>query len=93
MSGGNWLFAGPLLAGSTPATLAIGLNPSPIVRPVSPYPPPGIYTGSVILTADGAANSPVTVSVTLTVTATSSPSLNVSPISLTFNYQTGTLRA
>ena len=68
-SGGNWLYAGPLLAGSTPGTLAVGLNPSPIVGPGSPYPPPGTYTGSVILTADAAANSPVAVPVTLNVTA------------------------
>src|SRR5215472_18482381 len=69
VSGGNWLFAGPVLAGSTPGTLVVGLNPSPIVGPGSPYPPPGSYAGSVILTADGAANSPVTVPVTLNVTA------------------------
>jgi hypothetical protein len=68
-SGGNWLYAGPLLAGSTPGSLVVGLNPSPIVGPISQYPPPGTYTGSVILTADGAANSPVTVPVTLNVTA------------------------
>jgi uncharacterized protein (TIGR03437 family) len=88
-SGGNWLFAGPLLAGSTPGTLTVGLNPSPIVGPASPYPPPGTYKGSVILTADGAANSPVTVPVTLNVTANTGPSLNVSPTSLTLNYQVG----
>lgn len=80
-SGGNWLFAGPLLAGSTPGTLAIGLNPSPIVGPASPYPPPGTYMGSVILTADGAANSPVTVPVTLTVTPAGKLSIvTVSPL-------------
>jgi hypothetical protein len=88
-SGGNWLFAGPVLAGITPGTLVVGLNPSPIVGVGSPYPPPGTYTGSVILTADGAANSPVTVPVTLNVTAGGSPSLNVSPPSVSFYYQTG----
>jgi len=88
-SGGNWLFAGPLLVGGTPGVLTVGLNPSPIVGPVSPYPPPGTYKGSVVLTADGAANSPVTVAVTLSVTAVGGSSLNVSPSSLSFNYQTG----
>ena len=68
VSGGNWLFAGPVLAGSTPGTLVVGLNPSPIVGPGSPYPPPGSYTGSVIFTADGAANSPLSVPVRLNVT-------------------------
>src|SRR5215472_14039152 len=53
---------------STPGTLVVGLNPSPIVGPGSPYPPPGSYTGSVIFTADGAANSPLSVPVRLIVT-------------------------
>ena len=48
-SGGNWLFAGPVLAGT--GTLGVGLNPSPIVGPGSAYPLPGTYSGSVILTA------------------------------------------
>jgi uncharacterized protein (TIGR03437 family) len=80
-TGGNWLFAGPVLAGSTPGTLAVGLNPSPVVGPMSPYPPPGTYKGAVILTADGAANSPLSVPVTLNVTAAAELSIaTVSPL-------------
>jgi len=67
-SGGDWLYVGPMLGGGTPATLAVTLNPSPIVAPMAAYPAPGTYKGAITLTSTGAANSPLTVAVTLTVT-------------------------
>jgi hypothetical protein len=69
VSGGDWLSVGPWMAGATPATLAVSLNPSPIVGAIAAYPAPGTYKGVITLTSAGAANSPLTVAVTLTVTA------------------------
>jgi Viral BACON domain len=69
-------------SGTTPGSLSIGINPSGLAA--------GTYTGSVAVASSGASNSPQSVPVTLTVTAaTTLPTLNVSPTSVTFNYQIG----
>src|ERR1700693_686600 len=56
-SGSDWLYAGPVLAGATPSSLVISLNPSPIVGPTnSSNLPAGTYYGAVTFTSDGASN-------------------------------------
>ncbi len=49
---------------------------------------PGTYSGSVIVTALGSGNSPLTIPVTLTIS--NNPLLTVTPAFATFNYQIGT---
>src|SRR4029077_1253430 len=49
----------------------------------------GTYSGNVTITSSGASNSPKSIPVTLTVTAAALPTLGVSPLNLSFNYQTG----
>ena len=77
-SGGNWLSVG-LAGGSTPATLAVSVNPIGLAV--------GDYTGTVTLTSAGASNSPVAVAVALAVRTSSQ--LAVTPHLLTFHFQTG----
>ena len=89
-SGGDWLYVGPVLGGVTPATLAVSMNPSPIVGPIATSLAPGVYMGTIALTAAGAANSPLKVPVALTVTApANTPALNVSAPSFVFNMRSG----
>ena len=90
-NGRDWLYAGPFLSGVTPGSLVAGLNPSQIVGPMAGTDlPPGTYTGSIVITAANAANSPLTVPVTLTVTASAgTPRLAVAPASLAFSVQVG----
>jgi uncharacterized protein (TIGR03437 family) len=76
--GGNWLSAAPTST-STPVALLVSVNMAGLA--------PGTYTGSVVLTAAGAANSPLNVPVTLTISAT--PLLRLSRTSATFHYTTG----
>jgi len=69
-------------SGTTPGNLSIGVNPSGLAA--------GTYTGSVSVASTGASNSPQSIPVTLNVTATATkPALNLSPTSVTFNYQIG----
>ncbi len=76
----TWLSVAPA-SGSTPGNLSVSVNPSGLAA--------GTYMGNVTITSGGASNSPKTVPVTFTVTAASTPSLTVSPLSVSFSYQTG----
>ena len=69
-------------SGMTPGSLSIGANPSGLAA--------GTYTGSVSVASTGASNSPQSIPVTLNVTsAATKPTLNLSPTSVTFNFQIG----
>jgi hypothetical protein len=74
-----WLSATPT-SGTTPGTLSVSVNPSGLAV--------GTYTGTVTLTATGAANSPATVSVTFNILS-STPRLRLSPGAFTFTYAVG----
>jgi len=76
----TWLSATPA-SGSTPATVSVSVNPSGLAA--------GTYNGNVTLTSVGASNSPKTVPVTLNVTAAAANNLTATPLSLSFNYQSG----
>jgi Viral BACON domain len=76
----TWLSATPA-SGTTPGNVSVSVNPQSLSA--------GTYTGTVTITSSGASNSPKTVPVTLTVTTAASPTLTVSPLSLSFSYQTG----
>jgi hypothetical protein len=76
----TWLSATPA-SGTTPGNVSVSVNPQSLSA--------GTYTGTVTITSAGASNSPKSVPVTLTVTAASAPTLNVSPLNLSFSYQTG----
>jgi hypothetical protein len=76
----TWLSVAPA-SGTTPGNLSVSVNPSGLAA--------GTYTGNVTITSAGASNSPKTVPVTLMVTAASIPTLTVSPLSLSFTFQTG----
>ena len=67
-------------SGTAPSTLSVLVSPTGLGA--------GTYTGSVQISAAGASNSPVSVTVTLTV-APAQPVLAVSPQALTFNYTVG----
>src|SRR4030095_11106524 len=71
-SGGSWLSA--IGSGPTPFQIAVSVNPAGLG--------PGVYTGEVVLTSSGAANSPYSIPVTFKVTA--SPVLTAAPASLSF---------
>jgi len=75
--GGDWLAVSPA-SSSTTATFTVSLKGVTLS--------PGSYTGNVIITSHGAANSPLLVPVVLIV---SKPKLLAQPSSLTFNYQIG----
>lgn len=76
----TWLHATPA-SGTTPGNVSVSVTPQSLSA--------GTYTGTVTITSSGASNSPKTVPVTLTVTAASTPTLTVSPLNLSFTYQTG----
>ncbi len=77
-SGGTWLSVSPA-SGNTPQTISVAVNPGGLKA--------GVYTGSIIITAQGASNSPSTIAVTFTVSA--QPALYSAPASLAFSYQIG----
>ncbi len=77
-SGVNWLTVTPP-AGNTPGTLTVTANGSNLSA--------GTYVGTVSISSMGAAGSPLSIPVTLTVTST--PSIALSPGTLTFNAQAG----
>lgn len=79
LTGGNWLSVTPA-GGLTPATLNVAANGSQL--------PVGVYTGSVVITAAGANNSPLIVPITLEVTRPQNP-LASAPASLTFTAPAG----
>jgi uncharacterized protein (TIGR03437 family) len=76
--GGQWLAVSPA-SGQTPRSLSISVNPESLA--------PGTYSGSVNVSAAGAANSPITIPVSLTVADTST--LTASVESIRMNYQVG----
>lgn len=76
----TWLSATPA-SGTTPGNVSVSVTPGSLSA--------GTYTGSVTITSSGASNSPKSVPVTLTVTSATTPTLTVSPLSLSFTYQTG----
>jgi hypothetical protein len=79
-SGSSWLTT--TASGTTPGSLSIGVNPGSMAA--------GTYTGTVSIASSGASNTPVSLPVTLNVTsATVKPTLNLSPTSVTFNFQIG----
>jgi uncharacterized protein (TIGR03437 family) len=75
----SWLSVAPA-SGTAPSTLSVLVSPASLGA--------GTYTGTVQISATGASNSPVGVTVTLTV-AQAAPRLAVSPQALTFNYTLG----
>jgi hypothetical protein len=78
-SGGAWLSVTPA-SGGTSGSASVSVNTAGLAA--------GSYSGSVIVTAAGSTGSPRTVPVTFTVTA-ATPTLTVSPASLSFAYQLG----
>ena len=76
----TWLSATPA-SGTTPGNVSVSVTPGTLSA--------GTYTGSVTITSSGASNSPKSVPVTLTITSATTPTLTVSPLSLSFTYQTG----
>ncbi len=77
-SSGPWLLAN-LSSGTTASNLTVTANPTGLAA--------GTYTGSVVVTAPAAPNSPLTIPVTLTVS--SSVTLVITPASLTFSQTVG----
>src|SRR4029077_20335378 len=76
----TWLAVTPT-SGSSGSSVSVSVNPSGLAA--------GTYSGNVTITSSGASNSPKSIPVTLTVTAAALPTLAVSPLNLSFNYQTG----
>ncbi len=77
-TGDNWLFAGPI-SGTTPEIVAVSVNPFALEA--------GTYDASVVITAPGVANSPLTIPVILNVGA--SPLMHVSATSLEAAFHPG----
>ena len=89
-NGVGWISASS--GGSTPASIIVSLNANPFMDPSGLVnDPAATYQGSVIVSAPGAANSPVSVPITLTIDGNSapSPSLSIVPQSLSFSLQNG----
>ena len=74
-----WLSVSPA-SGTAPWTLTVSVSPAALSA--------GTHTGTVQISATGASNSPLSVTVTLTVAAATA-SLAAAPQSLTFNYTVG----
>ncbi len=78
-NGGNWLSATPISL-QTPGVFALSISPSLV-----PTLAAGTYTGTVTVSAPGAANSSTVINVTLNVSA--SPLITMSTTPITFNAQ------
>jgi uncharacterized protein (TIGR03437 family) len=76
--GGNWLTVNPM-SNVSPGPFSIAVHPEGLT--------PDTYTGSIVITAAGAGNTPQTVPVTLKVT--NEPQITLATNALAFNYQTG----
>ncbi|MBI3208485.1 MAG: hypothetical protein HYZ37_06245 [Candidatus Solibacter usitatus] len=74
LTGTNWLTVSPT-TGSTPGQTQVSVNAASLT--------PGTYTGSVIVTAQGATNSPLVIPVTLIVAVP--PTITAAPTTLTFS--------
>jgi hypothetical protein len=70
-SGGSWLSA--TASGTTPGTVTVAVNPTGLA--------PGHYTGTILITAPAASNSPQTVTVSLDF-----PTITTTPTALNFAY-------
>ncbi len=77
--GNTWLSVSPT-SGTAPSSLSVSVSPAGLAA--------GTYTGTIQITASGASNSPLSVTVTLTV-AGGQPALAVTPGSLGFSYNYG----
>jgi uncharacterized protein (TIGR03437 family) len=77
IQGGAWLSAS--LSGSTPAVVTVSVNQSNLA--------PGNYSGTVLVTAVGASNSPQTIAVQLVVSSTAT--LTATPANLGFAFLIG----
>jgi uncharacterized protein (TIGR03437 family) len=86
-AGGNWLTVSSA-GGVTPATFTVGVNLAAVTSGNLVSLAPAAYRGSVTVSANGAANSPLTVPVILNVMPPA-PQLSVSNAQLTFSFQTG----
>ena len=67
-------------SGNAPAQLQVSIDAAGLA--------PGVYSGQITIAAEGAENSPQTVSVEFTITALQ-PLLQVNPVSLSFTMQEG----
>ena len=76
--GGNWLSVSPS-TGTTPQALSISVNPNNVQ--------PGTYSGTVVVTAPSALNSPLSIPITFTVSDSGSITASVQSVNL--NYQIG----
>ena len=76
----GWLAVTPS-GGTTSGSVIVSINPAGLAA--------GTYTGSVIVTATGAGNSPLIVPVGLNISSTSTSTLTVAPAVLAFTYQIG----
>ena len=77
-AGGAWLAVGPL-GGTTPGTVTVAIHPGGLA--------PGVYQGSIQVSAPGGGNNPLAIPVSLTVSG--DPLLSVNPGSLAFGFQIG----
>ena len=77
-AGGSWLQV-PTQSGSTPGAVVVSVNTQGLAA--------GTYTGTITATSQFAGNPPVSIPVTLTITA--GATLQLTPASLAFAYQTG----
>ncbi len=77
LNGSNWLAVSPV-SNITPSSISVSVNGSAL--------PVGSYSGSVVITAQGAGNSPQVVPITLNVIA--APNLSVTPQTLTYTATT-----
>ncbi len=78
----SWISVSPA-SGTAPSTLSIAVSPAGLSA--------GTYTGSVLIAATGASNTPQSIGVTFTVTAAAPvpPVLAVAPSALSFAYTNG----
>ena len=79
-AGSSWLSVSPA-SGTTPFSLSVSVNPTALS--------PGVYSGTITITALGASNSPQTVSVSLVVSSIGAATINVNPSVLNYAYQSG----
>lgn len=79
-SGGNWLSVSPA-SGVAPANLVVAASPGALAI--------GNYTGTIQVSASGAANTPQSVSVTLTVSAGNVATITLNTTSLQFGSSLG----
>jgi len=77
--GGPWLTASAVQPATTPTAVTVSVNPANLAA--------GTYTGTVIVTAAGATDSPQNIAVTFVISTP--PTITVTPASLNFTYALG----